>query len=197
LPLGRNHSSKKFPDEEQRLQISRVFLERTVQNLNEYEYEYVQGWTAELVCNLDEIGISDWEDRKAGKVVVSHRRPYPAMSGQTRHDTSRNISKGETYLGDCVCFRCWKTAHSSQYYIARFSLGPRAAQKVRCSVRTGTDLVMKSNAKPNINAEMFLDDVQTVFLPNRAELRRLDECAEEMVVLLMDNGPSHITCVVM
>jgi hypothetical protein len=39
----------KFPQEEQRLQVRRMFLERTMQNLN--EYEYVQGRTAELqIC---------------------------------------------------------------------------------------------------------------------------------------------------
>jgi hypothetical protein len=62
---------KSSPQEGQRLQVPRVFLARTVQNLN--EYEYVQGGTAELVFNLDEVGISDWEDRKARKVVVSSR----------------------------------------------------------------------------------------------------------------------------
>jgi glutamine cyclotransferase len=59
--------AKSSPPEEQRLQVPRVFLQRTVQNLN--EYEYIQGCTAELVFNLDEIGISDWENRKARKVV--------------------------------------------------------------------------------------------------------------------------------
>jgi hypothetical protein len=56
---------------------------------------------------------------------------------------------------------------------------------------------MKSNAKPYINAEIFLDYLQTVFLPNLAELRRLDEFAGEMAVLLMDNWPSQITGIVM
>jgi hypothetical protein len=41
--------------EEQSLQVPRVFLERRAQNLN----EYVQGCTAGLVFNLDEVGISD------------------------------------------------------------------------------------------------------------------------------------------
>jgi uncharacterized protein (DUF488 family) len=44
---------------------------------------------------------------------------------------------------------------------------------------------MKSNAKPCINAEMFFEYVQTLFLLNIAELRRLDELdefAEEMPV---------------
>jgi hypothetical protein len=39
---------------------------------------------------------------------------------------------------------------------------------------------MKLNAKPYINAEIFLDYVQTLFLLNIAELRRLDDVAEEM-----------------
>jgi hypothetical protein len=36
--------------------------------------------------------------------------------------------------------------------------------------------------KPSINAEIFLDYVQTVFLPHVAELRRLEEFGEEMIV---------------
>jgi hypothetical protein len=56
----------------------------------------------------------------------------------------------------------------------------------------GTALIMTSNAKPEINAEIFLDSVQIVFLPILAELRRLDEFAKEITVLLMDNCPSHI-----
>jgi hypothetical protein len=56
---------------------------------------------------------------------------------------------------------------------------------------------MKSSAKPYINAEMFLDYIQTVFLLHLAEPRKLDEFAEGMAVLLMDSCPSHITCVMM
>jgi hypothetical protein len=69
------------PQEEDRLQVSRVFLERTVQNLN----EYVQGCIVERVFNLDELGISDWEDCKARKVVVS------ASRSMIRHQISRKV----------------------------------------------------------------------------------------------------------
>jgi hypothetical protein len=55
---------------------------------------------------------------------------------------------------------------------------------------------MKLNTKPFISAEMFFDYIQTVLLANLAELRRLDEFAEEMLVLLMGNCPSLVTCVV-
>jgi hypothetical protein len=59
-------------------------------------------------------------------------------------------------------------------------------------VRFSMDFVLRSNPKPCINAEIFLDYIQTVFLPNLAELRTLDGFVEETGVLLMDNCPSHV-----
>jgi hypothetical protein len=47
--------TKSIPQEQQRLQVSRMFLERTVQDLK----QHVQRCVAELVFNLAEIGISD------------------------------------------------------------------------------------------------------------------------------------------
>jgi hypothetical protein len=60
------------------------------------------------------------------------------------------------------------------------------------SVRFGTDFVSRSNPSRYIKAEIFLDYIRTVFLPNLAELRKLDAFTEETVVLLMDNCPSHV-----
>jgi hypothetical protein len=78
--------AKSSRQEEQHLQVMRVFLERTVQNLN----EYVQGCIAEPVFNLDEVGISDWEDRKARQVVV-YRRLCAARRDMLHHGISRNM----------------------------------------------------------------------------------------------------------
>jgi hypothetical protein len=52
---------------------------------------------------------------------------------------------------------------------------------------------LKSNRKPSLNAEIFLDYIQTVFLHDLAELPTLDEFAEEFGVLLMVNCSSHAT----
>jgi hypothetical protein len=41
--------------------------------------------------------------------------------------------------------------------------------------------------------DIFLDYTRTVFLLNLAELRRMDEFAEDMTVLLMDDCWSHGT----
>jgi hypothetical protein len=45
-------------------EVPGVFLERIIQDL----HEYVHGSVAELVFNLDEVGISDLEDRKRRKL---------------------------------------------------------------------------------------------------------------------------------
>jgi hypothetical protein len=72
-----------------------VFLERTVQNLT--EYEYIQGCTAELVFNLDEIGMSDWEDCKVRKAVISE-----TMRGQAKQDT-HGISRKLKHISVIAC----------------------------------------------------------------------------------------------
>jgi hypothetical protein len=57
----------------------------------------------------------------------------------------------------------------------------------------GSDFVLKSNSKPYINAEIFLDYIRTVFLPNLAILRTLDEFADEIGVVWTENYPNHST----
>jgi hypothetical protein len=54
---------KSFPQEAERLEVPRCFLDQTLFCIS----EFVQGRPAELVFNLDEIEISEWDDRKAKK----------------------------------------------------------------------------------------------------------------------------------
>jgi hypothetical protein len=83
-----HHSSeviqtRSTPRKEQLLRVPRTFLERTIRDLN----KHVQGCVAELVFNLDEIDISDLEDRETRKVIVPG-----AMDGQRiHHAVSRNV----------------------------------------------------------------------------------------------------------
>jgi hypothetical protein len=57
---------KSTPQEDARLEVPRVFLDETIRCLR----EYVKGMTAELVFNLDEVGVSEWEDRKDKKAII-------------------------------------------------------------------------------------------------------------------------------
>jgi hypothetical protein len=130
-----------------------------------------------------------------GKVARREKVRERPMRGQAIHDASRNISKGETYLAiACVS----AAGESLTPCIITSQDSPSVREKLKKhGVEFGTDLIMKSNAKPYINVEIFLDYVRTVLIPKLGELRRLVEFAEEMPVLLMDNCSSHITWVVM
>jgi hypothetical protein len=71
------------PQEDAHLQIPREFLPGPISGME----EAVQGCIRDLVFNLDEVGVSEWEDCKSKKVVVP-----PAMSSQTiHHRANRNL----------------------------------------------------------------------------------------------------------
>jgi hypothetical protein len=138
----------------------------------------------ELVFNLDEVGISDWEDRKMKMKAAI----VPAtMRGQTIH---HEISRTVKHISVTACVSA--VGKSLTPYIIT-SQAPMSVQErlKKEGVRFGTDFVLRSNSKPYINAEIFLDYIRTVFLLNLAELRTLDGFAEETGVLLMDHCLSH------
>jgi hypothetical protein len=64
------------PQENPRLEIPQSFLDMMIACLS----EYLPGSCAELVFNLDEVCISEWEDRARRKVIVSF-----SMTDQTIH----------------------------------------------------------------------------------------------------------------
>jgi hypothetical protein len=71
--------------EEDRLWVPSIFLEQILHDLN----EYVQGSMYERVFNLEEVGICESEDRKAGKAVVPatarSQTTYPRISWKLKH----------------------------------------------------------------------------------------------------------------
>jgi hypothetical protein len=89
-----------FPQEDTRFLIPRDYLKQHIVNMQ----TYVRGKTAELVFNLDEVGSSDWEDRKSRKVVV----PAKVDSDNVFHPVPRRL-KHMTILvcvsagGDTLC----------------------------------------------------------------------------------------------
>jgi hypothetical protein len=65
------HAEKLFettsvPQENQRLEVLRAFLETAIEGFR----DYVHNSCAELGFNLDEIGMSEWEDGRERRVVV-------------------------------------------------------------------------------------------------------------------------------
>jgi hypothetical protein len=82
---------KSSRQEEPRFQVSRIFLMETICTM----HETLQGCPVDLVFNLDEVGISDWEDRKPKKVVV----PITVAAHNIHHRISRNVK----YISIVTC----------------------------------------------------------------------------------------------
>jgi hypothetical protein len=77
--------AKSGPQETQRLEIPRCFLEETVWLIA----QHVHGRRTELILHLDEVGISEWEDRKVKNVIVPRR-----SGGQTmNHTVNRRLKR--------------------------------------------------------------------------------------------------------
>jgi hypothetical protein len=149
------------PQEEQRLQVPRAFLERTAQDLN----DHVQGSISELIFNFDQVGISDWQDRKPKKVVPA------AMFDQTiDHGVSRNLKSVSVIA-------CALAAGQSLllYIVTSLNSSLVQGQLKMHDVCFGRDLTLKFHQKPHINVGIFLDYVRTVFLPYLVSSRGLAE----------------------
>jgi hypothetical protein len=180
----RRHSGKIFKmkitaQERQRLQVPRMFLERTDQDLK----EHVQGCMAELVFNLDEVGILDLADRKMKTGIVRATMRGPTI----HHEMSRTVKRISVIASISA------SGESLIPYIITLQAATLVQEwRKKEGVRFSTDFVLRSNPKRYINPKIFLDEIRTVFLPNLAELRNLDGFAEETGVLLMDNCPSLV-----
>jgi hypothetical protein len=69
--------------EHPRLQVPRIFLGKTIRTM----HETLQGCQVDLLFNLEEFEISDWEDRKPKKVVA----PISVAAHNIHHRISRNV----------------------------------------------------------------------------------------------------------
>jgi hypothetical protein len=114
------------------------------------------------------------------------------MRGETIH---QQISRTVKYISVISCASAAGESLIPCISQSQDSFSVREKLK-KHSLRFGTDLTMKSSAKPWINVAMLLDYIQTVFLPNRVESSGLNGFDEEIALLLMDNCPSQIRCLV-
>ena len=75
---------RSFPQENTRMSVPRVQLKDHIINM----HKYVDGRYSELVFNLDEVGTSEWEDRKPKRVFIDKL----ISSNSVTHSITRNIT---------------------------------------------------------------------------------------------------------
>jgi hypothetical protein len=131
---------------------------------------------ADLVFNLDKVGILDWEDCKTKKVGVP-----AAMLGQTIH---HGVSRKVKHISVIVCVSA--AGASLRPYIVTSQNSPVVQEHLKKQgVCFGRDTILKCNQKPYINPGIFLDSIRIIFLPYIDMLRDLAVFAQELAVFLM------------
>jgi hypothetical protein len=133
---------KRSPQEEPRLQVPQIFLEETIISM----HETLQSYPVDLLFNLDEIGISDWEDRKPKKVVV----PIIVAAHNIHHQISRNVKHISIITsisagGACLTPYVMTPHDSAALHPALEATG----------MQIGKHLILKQRAKPYVNADLF------------------------------------------
>jgi hypothetical protein len=138
----------------------------------------------ELVFNLDEVGMSEWEDRKERKVTVPRR-----MEDQTiHHRESRSVG----YISIVTCITAGGESLTPYIVTSQDSDAIRKRLMSR-GVRLGVDFVLRQRLKPYVSRNLFLEYINTIFVPYLNELRESEEFEACEAVLLMDNCSPHVS----
>jgi hypothetical protein len=168
---------RSLPQEDTRLTVPREHLEAHIENMK----SIVAGKFAELVFNLDEVGSSDWEDRKPRKVIapraVSPDDVYHPVSRRYRHLTLLAcVSAGGDALTPMVLT-------SSPIRDAVWSTG----------LREDEDAMIRFRNPAYVTEELFHEYLTNVFVPYILRLREDPVFADQLGVLLMDSVAAHIS----
>jgi hypothetical protein len=146
--------------------------------------ETLQGCPVDLVFNLDEVGISYWEDRKPKKVVV----PITVVAPNIHHRISRNVK----HISIVTCISAGVECLTPDVVTSQDSAAVHRALEAT-GMQIGKHLILKQRAKPDVNADLFENYVRTVFLLHLAITRIMQNVRNEEAVLLMDNCSPHLT----
>jgi hypothetical protein len=138
---------KSSPQEVEPLEKPLCFLEETLSCLA----KFVQRRPTELVFNLDEVGISDWEDRKTKSVLVPR-----AIAEQAGHDKRNRTLKHDSVIA-CVSV----AGEGLMPSIATSQDTTRVRDQKNSGVRFGTDFILKERLKRYINADIFFEYILT------------------------------------
>jgi hypothetical protein len=178
-PCTRAFETKAIPQENPRLEMPRVFLEAAIDGFR----DRVHNACAELIFHLDEIGVSEWEDRIERRVIV----PSTMKGHRIYHTVHRNLK----HISVAACI---SAAGEHMTLCLACSQGNAAVQrKLKIEgFRMGVDWLLKSRHKPYMNPQLFAEYISTILLSYIDELPSNEEFADKEAVLPMDNRSIHV-----
>ena len=156
--------------------IPREFLIAHFTNMK----EIVENCCSELCFNLDEVGSSDWEERKIKKVLVSKssdpKTVNHAVSRKFKHQTLVALVSS---AGDAL----------TPLLIASCDVEEDLNKN---GYRIGDDVIFRYRKPPFINKELFNEYIISVLIPYVSSLRQKEEYSNEPAVLLLDSCSAHV-----
>jgi hypothetical protein len=158
--------------------VSRAFLEAGIEAIK----THIQNGCAELGFNLDEIGISEWEDRLERKVIV----PSTTRDKKIFH----GIHRGLKHIS-VVAYIPAPGDHMMPFVVS--SQVRDAVWKLKIEgFRIGTEIILKKPENPYMNAELFHEYMSLILFPHSVKVRSNLGLTDEPAVLLMDNCSVHV-----
>lgn len=168
--------AKSYPQDDLRMTVPREFLTAHFTNMK----ELVEGCCSELCFNLDEVGSSDWEERKIRKVLISKssdpKTVNHAVSRKYKHQTLVALVSS---AGDAL----------TPLLIASCNVEEDLNNN---GYRIGDDVIFHYRNPPFINKELFNEYIVSVLIPYISSLREKEEYSQEPAVLLLDSCSAHI-----
>jgi hypothetical protein len=164
------------PQEDPRLQVPRTWLNRYLALIT----KIVPLASCELIFNMDETGLSDWEERRAKGVVVpttlQGRRLHFGVSRKNRHET----------------LLCTISASGDAYLPLLIAAEPRVCELFELRpIRKNIDLSLEIRASPYVDADIFRRYIHDVFIPIVESERNGMAGQENPAILFFDNCRAH------
>jgi hypothetical protein len=138
----------------------------------------------ELVFNLHDVGMSEWENCQERKIIV----PSTTESQTIYHRKSRsgrNIS-----IITCIT----TGGEFLTPYIVILQDSDTILKRLMChSIRLGFNFVLRQRSKPYVGHKLFLEYIDAIFIPCLNDLRGSQEFKACEAVLLMENCSPHVS----
>ena len=156
--------------------VPREYLEKLIQNMK----QYIQGSCCELLFNLDEVGNSQWEERKIRKIVV----PRSADKQCVEHKVPRTTHM--TLLG---CVSVAEDALTSMLIMKNNILNDFE----KTYVHERKDLIIRQINLQYINYTLFMEYISTILIPYVNYIQQNEVYSQEKAVVLMDNSSCYFS----
>jgi hypothetical protein len=144
-----------------------------------YDIRHLLDEKHQLIFNLDEIGLSDWEERKPKLSLI----PMTVENADLHSLVDRGIRR--------QMLLCCVSASGNAYCPLLLCSNPAALSIFQMGIRHGIDLRIKIQPSLYLNKDLFLEYVRDVFLPAVESNRELSGCRRKLAILFYDDCSCH------